>query len=204
MRTPTDSVRLRHERLATTHRTTVEAEFERLGTIAAVVRSLTGRIPAPVVRHILAPKAGQQRRRPTTQPTRRLSDSHVMSTIRRADTLGIDSAAGYAAWRLSPEGAGAPSLALIQHRYGGWNKARSLAGLPVRPGKGATALRWTDDDIDTAVTRFVTACAATGTTPTERAYTTWASKVDGMPSYSTVRSRSAVRWVELTNAKAAR
>jgi hypothetical protein len=196
-RRPHDSVKLRHQQLATLHAPLIEAEFDRLGSVAAVARRLSGHVPQAVVRLVLKGRTATPHRRPTAGPDRRLSDAHVMTAIRRADTLGITTAAAYAAWRLGDDTNTAPSLALIQHRYGGWNKARQLAGLPVRPHHGAASTRWTDADIKEFVARFVTACTATGTAPTERAYTTWAAGTPGAPSFSTVRSRTRTGWLDL-------
>lgn len=193
-RNPADAARVRNTRLASLHHDRIVAEFERVGTIAGTAARLAGEVPGVVVRHVLEGRT--ETRRPRDYH-RQFSDTSILNAIRRADSSGANTTAKYTVWRGTPEGHGAPSIPLVVMRFGSWAKARQYAGLNVTRQSTGNRRSFSDDDITTAVERFLSACTATGRRPSARAYDNWAATVGNVPRLSTIRIRTNRAWTSL-------
>lgn len=188
-------------RVVDQHADAINAAFDRLLSIRAVAAEYKGVVPGAIVREILAPRASQQRKQIATGAVRRFSDEDIKNAIVRAEKDGFSSSQSYAKWRAErvSEGEELPSVATISVRYGSWSSARREAGaVVVRSRKSQSCRVFSDEDINSAIRRFVSAATAKGVHPSARAYDEWARKVGNAPLLSTIRARTGRKWSSLT------
>lgn len=188
-------------RISSEHAKGINDAFDRELSIRSVVEQYKGVVPASVVREILSPRAEQQRKRTPKGLPRKFSDTDIKNAIRRAEDEGFTSSQSYVKWRetMVAKGEEMPSVATITVRYGSWSSARREAGATVVRSRNSKSCRvFTDEDINAAVRRFVSAATAKGVHPSARAYDEWARKVGNAPLLSTVRARTGRNWSALT------
>ncbi len=188
-------------RIVADHSAGINQAFDISRSIRSVVEEFRGRVPAAVVKEILAPRASQQEKRVPKGASRRFTDDDISKAIIRAEAEGFTSSQSYARWRAERVSAGEdlPSVATITVRHGSWSSARQKAGATVVRSRSSQSCRvFTDADIDSAVRRFVAAATAKGIHPSARAYDEWARRVGNAPLLSTVRARTGRKWSSLT------
>lgn len=199
-RKPLDQARRTHNASVEANRETILRLFQNTRNVKETIAVLSGGISARVVREVLAPVAHTQvlTRKGSDKD---FSDDQISAAIIEAEQLGFTSVISYGAWReaQAQKGRRVPSVATITVRHGSWSKARRNAGADVVTERVSPSCRvFSDEQIDDAVGRFVSAVAKVGSTPTTRRYDEWSRTVGDVPLLSTVRARTGKSWSALT------
>lgn len=194
--------RSKTERIGAEFGSDIDAAFDATRSIAQVVDRFRGVVPAKTVRTLLSHRRHEQVFRVGTtrgNQDKRFGDEDIAKAILDAERNGCHSVASYSAWRNSlPEGT-VPSVATITNRFGSWSSARRAAGASVVKTRTSRSCRvFSDEEIDDAVSRFVSAAKRMGIHPSARAYDEWSRAVGNTPLLSTVRARSGKKWSSLT------
>jgi len=132
---------------------------------------------------------------PRTQ--RKLSkwtDEQILVSLRlAAEEIPSMSVKHYVLWRQSNtiNGIESPSSATVVNRFGGWNNAVLAAGLQTRPSRNNYQRKWTDEDLEGVLNRFVTDQRATGGSLRVTRFREWlaAQPAGSVPSEALVRTR---------------
>lgn len=183
----------------------IQEAFDQTKSIPEVIGRFRGSVPAKTVRSMLADRKHEQVVRIGSgrgNQEKKFGDDDITKAILDAERNGCHSVVSYSAWRERlPEGT-APSVATITNRFGSWSSARRAAGASVVKTRASKSCRvFSDEEIDKAVTRFVSAAKQAGVRPSARAYDEWSRKVGNTPLLSTVRARTGKKWSSLTTAR---
>lgn len=200
-RSATETATVRHRRIRTEMSGTITDTYRETGSITATVERLKSSVPKSVVKSVIDEMPEDEResykRRPSKE--RVFDDTSMKAALNAAAAEGAVTISAYRAWKQTPAGSNAPSVALLIMRYGSWKQALAAAGIhgstTVGPGK-----TFTDAEILGAVKRFVDACEASGKYPSSHQYDQWAKAVKSVPTLSTVRTRTNSTWLEVVSA----
>jgi DNA-binding CsgD family transcriptional regulator len=197
-RSTTESAAIRNSDIRNQNAEEIKSVYRQYGNLADTVRACKGKVPASVVKAVVAEMPETERAKYRNRPTkdRTFDDESMRSALVRAAAAGATTIVAYGEWRDTPDGAGAPSVPLLIMRYGSWRKARTFAGLETSTTSGRSKT-FTDTDVLVAVRRFVDACEANGKHPSANNYDSWAKAVGGLPTLSTVRQRTNSTWLRI-------
>lgn len=132
---------------------------------------------------------------PRTQ--RKLSkwtDEQILVSLRlAAEVTPSMSVKQYVLWRqdATANGIESPSSATVVNRFGGWNNAVLAAGLQTRPSRNNYQRKWTDEDLEGVLSKFVNDQRATGGSLRVTRFREWlaAQPAGSVPSEALVRTR---------------
>jgi hypothetical protein len=185
-RTNVDTIQLKYEAWVAAHGAELDASFDALRSIPAVVETHP-ESSAVWIRRYLADRAWEQapaRRR--ARWIRRFSDDDLRAILRRCAVDGRITIARYEHAKRSTD----PTVKTFLDRFGSWAKAARSAGLTVGETRRAYASRWDDDAIRAALAQYAQVAAAYQQRPTIRGYEEYrVLEAPELPSMSLVRSR---------------
>jgi hypothetical protein len=178
----------------------IQKAFDESKSISDVVKKFHGVVPAKTVRTFLAPRRHEQVSRiRSINNEQKFNDDAIAKAILDAESNGCHSVVSYSVWRNRLPQGSVPSVATITNRFGSWSNARVVAGASVVKTRKSKSCRvFSDEEIVSAVNRFVAVAAEAGINPSARAYDDWSRKIGNTPLLSTVRARSGKKWSTLT------
>jgi len=196
-RSTTESATVRNRAAREKYADYIHACYRKYGNIADTVKHCADKVPASVVKSVIADMTPAERNAHRNRPLkeRTYDDAAMRTALARATDAGATTITAYREWRDTPAGEGSPPTALLIMRYGSWRQARAAAGLESSSTTGRRRT-FTDAEIYGAVNRFVVACESNGLYPSANQYETWSKAVGGVPTLSTVRQRTNSTWLE--------